>query len=120
MVRPLTLAQPVSFALLAVIGLASCGPKEAQPTASAWAPLPENPFLTWFGVDEGTLRVVMTELTARGADWADIYFQHTRVTYVSLEDGIVGEASTQVEQGVGLRCVLGDQVGYAFTEDLSL
>jgi len=99
--------------------LGACGPKAAQPTAAA-EPLPDNPFLTWFGVDEATLRVVMGELTARGADWADIYFQHSRTTRASLEDGIIGEASTTVEQGVGLRCVIGDQVGYAFTEDLGL
>ena len=100
--------------------LAACGPKAAQPTAAAAVPLPDNPFLTWFGVDEATLRVVMGELTDRGADWADLYFQHSRTTRVALEDGIIGEASSGVEQGVGLRCVIGDQVGYAFTEDLSL
>ena len=103
--------------------LAACGPKQAQPVAlAAPAPagLPEDPFLTWFGVDEAVLRTVMAELTARGADWADLYFQHTRSTSASMEDGIIGEASARVEQGVGLRCVVGDQVGYAFTEDLSL
>jgi TldD protein len=101
--------------------LAACGPKAAQPQAAAAAPpLPDNPFLTWFGVDAATLRVVMSELTARGADWADLYFQHGRTTHVTLEDGIIGEAYSTVEQGVGLRCVIGDQVGYAFTEDLSL
>ncbi len=110
-------------ALVAPNFLAACGPKEAQPMAAAAAsaaPLPDNPFLTWFGVDDQVLRTVMAELSARGADWADVYFQHTRTTRVSLEDGIIGEASTRVEQGVGLRCVIGDQVGYAFTEDLSL
>jgi TldD protein len=100
--------------------LVACGPKDALPGAAAAQPLPDNPFLTWFGVDAATLRVVMSELTARGADWADLYFQHSRTTSLTLEDGIIGEASSRVEQGVGLRCVFGDQVGYAFTEELSL
>lgn len=97
--------------------LTACGPKLAQTTA---APLPDNPFLVWFGVDDAILSRVMSQLCANGADWADIYFQHSRLTRVSLEDGIIGSANTRIDQGVGLRCVIGDQVGYAFTEDLSL
>ena len=36
-----------------------------------------------------------------------------------MEDGIVSRAYTDIKQGAGLRTVLGDQTGYAFTEDLS-
>lgn len=98
----------------------ACGPKGARPEALARAPLPDDPFLSWFGVDPAVLRTVLAELTARGADFADLYFQHTRSMSLKLEDGIIGEASARIEQGVGLRCVVGDRVGYAFTEDLSL
>ncbi|HLL25271.1 MAG TPA: DNA gyrase modulator, partial [Kofleriaceae bacterium] len=80
---------------------------------------PENPFLAWFGVDEAMLRRVMTELTSRGATHADAYFQHTRANSIVMEDGIVSQAYSNIEQGVGLRVVVGDQVGYAFTEDLT-
>ncbi len=75
--------------------------------------------LAWFGVDEGTVRRVLAELSARGADDADLYFQSTRANAIQLEDGIVSSASSSVDQGVGLRCVIGDQVGYAYTEDLT-
>jgi TldD protein len=78
-----------------------------------------NPFLEWFGIDEATIRRVMAELSSRGADAADLYFQHSRSNSIRLEDGIVSSASSSVDQGVGLRCVVGDQVGYAYTEDLS-
>ena len=37
-----------------------------------------------------------------------------------MEDGLISRASTSIDQGVGLRVVVGDQVGYAFTEDLTL
>lgn len=96
--------------------LAGCG-KSASSTLPKVTP--ENPFLAWFGVDEAMLRRVMTELTARGATHADAYFQHTRSNYVNMEDGIISQAYSQIEQGVGLRVVVGDQVGYAFTEDLT-
>jgi TldD protein len=90
-------------------------------TASSTLPkvTPENPFLAWFGVDEAMLRRVMTELTSRGATHADAFFQHTRSNSVAMEDGIVSQAYSNIEQGVGLRVVIGDQVGYAFTEDLT-
>ncbi len=81
---------------------------------------PDNPFMTWFGVDDTTTARVMSELTARGADAADLYFQHSRNNSLALEDGIVSKASSGIEQGVGLRVVIGDQTGYAFTEDLTL
>ncbi len=97
--------------------LAACAPKGAYRTAEA---APANPFQAWFGIDEAVVRVVMSELTSRGADEADLYFQHSRSSSLALEDGIIGRASTSIEQGVGLRCVIGDQVGYAFTEDLTL
>ena len=82
--------------------------------------LEANPFAAWFGIDEHAVRQVLSEATARGADFADLYFQHTRATSISLEDGIVSRASTSVDQGVGVRVVVGDQTGYAYSEDLSL
>jgi TldD protein len=51
---------------------------------------------------------------------ADLYFQHARSSSVTMEDGLISRAATSVDQGVGLRVVVGDQTGYAFTEDLSL
>jgi len=59
-------------------------------------------------------------MTTSGADTADLYFQHTRSNRLTLEDGIVSNANTSIEQGVGLRVVIGDQTGYAFTEDLAV
>nr|MCU0711392.1 TldD/PmbA family protein [Pirellula sp.] len=81
---------------------------------------PEDPFLDWFGIDESVIAKVMAELMSGGADFADVYFQHTRSNSVRMEDGLVSSASTNIDQGVGLRVVIGDQVGYAFTEDLTL
>ena len=98
--------------------LAACGNRQSPATAMT-APLPENPFLTWFGVDEGVISRVLSELSSRGADAADVYFQHSRGNYIVLEDGIISRAYSSIDQGVGLRVVIGDQTGYAFTEDLS-
>ena len=97
--------------------LSGCGVQTATAISSA---TPENPFMDWFGVDQAVVARVMSELTARGADAADVYFQHTRNNSLTLEDGIVSSANSGIQQGVGLRAVIGDQTGYAFTEDLTM
>jgi TldD protein len=97
--------------------LSGCGVQQATQVAE---PTPDNPFMTWFGIDEATIARVMAELSANGADTADLYFQHQRTNNLSMEDGIVSRANSGISQGVGLRVVIGEQTGYAFTEDLTL
>jgi TldD protein len=91
-----------------------------QQATSVKEPVPENPFMDWFAVDQASVSKVMSQLTANGADVADVYFQHSRSSSLSLEDGVVSDATSKIEQGVGLRVVIGGQTGYAFTEDLTL
>ena len=97
--------------------LGGCSVQQATAVADT---TPANPFMEWFGVDQSTVTRVMSELTANGADAADLYFQHTRSNNLTLEDGIVSKAQSGIQQGVGLRVVIGEQTGYAFTEDLTL
>src|SRR5688572_26061255 len=97
--------------------VAACAKKGVDAAAG---PVPANPFLAWFGVDEVVIATVMAELTARGADFADLYFQHSRSNTISLEGGSINRAVASIDQGVGLRVVVGDQVGYAYTEDLTI
>ncbi len=97
--------------------LAGCAKDAALEPAVA---TPANPFLAWFGIDQALIQRVLNELTAKGADQAELYFQHSRSSSLTHEDGIVSKASSSIDLGVGLRCVVGDQTGYAFTEDLTL
>ena len=71
-----------------------------------------HPYFEWFGVDTGAMRKVLAEAMGRGAEYADLYFEHARNTSISLEDGIISRASTGVDQGVGVRAVMGDQVSW--------
>ncbi len=98
--------------------LAGCAHPSA-PSAASLAPSADDHLRQAYGIDAAVVGRVMSALSARGADFADLYFQHSRTTSVSLEDGLISRATTQIDQGVGLRVVVGDQVGYAFTEDLS-
>ena len=72
-----------------------------------------------FGIDEATLARILGRALLRGGDAADLYFQRRRSLRFALEDGAVNRAFAGVELGVGVRVVIGDQVGYAYTEELS-
>ena len=76
-------------------------------------------YFAQFGVHEGLFRSVFDRALARGASWADLYFEHSVSQSIGLMDGAVNQASTGVSLGVGVRVVCGDQTGYAYTEDLS-
>ncbi len=82
---------------------------------------PADPlYYDFFGVDEAILAKVFAELLAQGAEYGDLFFEQSRRASVSMEDGIISHASTSVDRGVGLRAIVGDQTGYAFSEDLDL
>lgn len=78
--------------------------------------------LAWFarfGVDEAMFRAAFDKALSRGADWAELYFEHRIAHQLGLEDGAVNRAYTSVSLGVGVRVVKGDQTGYAYTEELT-
>jgi len=72
-----------------------------------------------FGVSTETLRAVMNDALSKGGDECDLYFEHANSTSVLLTDGKVNQASTHVSLGMGVRVRFGEQVGYAYSEDLS-
>ena len=97
--------------------LQGCG---IAPAITVAEPVPEDPFLDWFQIDQEILARLMTELTAKGADLAELYFQHRRRSVLRMQDGEIDRSNVDILQGVGMRVVRGDGTGFAFTEDLSL
>jgi len=76
-------------------------------------------FASNFGVDSSVIRGALTAAMGSGADFADLFFQHSLSSYLVLEDGAVNRAFSSVDLGVGVRVVVGDQTGFAFTEELT-
>ena len=79
--------------------------------------------LEWFaklGVSASDFPSILAIATQHGADDADLYFEHSIFTTVALSDRAVNRAHTGIDLGMGVRVVVGDQVGYAYTESLSL
>jgi TldD protein len=83
------------------------------------ASIPVEAWFAQFGVDEPLILLALSAATSHGADHAELFFQHRTGTAVGLSDRIVNQVYTSVDLGVGVRVVVGDQVGYAYTEDLS-
>jgi TldD protein len=55
----------------------------------------------------------------RGGGFADLYFEHETTSSLLLEEGIIRTASAGVSCGLGVRVVVGERTGYAYTDDLS-
>ena len=72
-----------------------------------------------FGVDEQTVQEVLAEALSRGGDYCDLYFEHTIGHEIGLEDQLVNRAFSEVDLGVGIRVLKGDQTGYSFTEEIT-
>lgn len=70
------------------------------------------------GVTPEVLRRVMDAALSRGGEDCDLYFQHSASTSFSMSDRKVNLVGTHVDLGMGVRVVVGDQVGYAYSEDL--
>jgi len=77
-------------------------------------------YLNHFEVTVNQLQDVIRAAMGKGADYADLFFEHTLENYASLEDGKVNRAYSNVDFGVGIRVLKGEQTGFAFSEDLSV
>src|SRR5688572_8383355 len=75
-------------------------------------------FAERFGIDPARCQDLLDLALARGGDFADLFFQHSTRRSLLLEDGRVRSGQGGVEQGLGVRVVVDEAVGYASTERL--
>ena len=73
-----------------------------------------------FGVTEADLQKVLAVALEKGGDYADLYFEHTFNNNVSLMDGKVNNCGANIDFGMGVRVLAGDQSGYAYVEGITL
>ncbi len=76
-------------------------------------------YLNHFEVTKDLLQKVISAAMEKGADYADLFFEHTLENYSALEDGKVNSAYSNIGFGVGIRVLKGDQTGYAYSENVS-
>ena len=87
------------------------GNKEAAPVSSA---------MQHFGITHADVRKTLTAALEKGGDYADLFFEHTYTNSVALQDGAVNRSNSNIDFGMGVRVLSGDQTGYAYIENVTL
>jgi len=65
------------------------------------------------------LNKVLSKAYSSKIDFADIYFEHTNVESWTIEDSIVKNGTSSIDGGVGIRSVIGDKSGLAYSNTFS-
>ncbi|MDY3070563.1 MAG: TldD/PmbA family protein [Parabacteroides sp.] len=76
--------------------------------------------LNHFKVSEEDLNKVLAAALEKGGDYADLFFEHTHYNNIGLQDGEVNSAASNIDFGMGVRVLAGDQTGYAYVENITL
>jgi TldD protein len=87
--------------------------------AGAEAPMELVDYLKLFEVDQELIAKIISAGLDRGGDFCDLYFEHRVSNWVGLQDEAVNRAYCNIDYGVGIRVVNGDQTGFSFTEELT-
>ncbi len=72
-----------------------------------------------YGIDERHLERALAEVFGHRVDYSDLYFQLTRSESWGLEEGIVKSGHFAIDQGVGVRAVVGDRTAFAYSDAIS-
>jgi TldD protein len=70
-------------------------------------------------LDKELLQDVLKKALSRGGDYADVFVEWRRPTYIRLEDDRTEEIVSGQEQGAGIRLIWGGRSAYAISNDLS-
>jgi TldD protein len=71
-------------------------------------------------LNQNKISSLLTDVFVKGADYADLYFQHSVAESWFLEEGIVKSGTYNISHGVGVRAVKGEQTGFAYSDDLNI
>ncbi|MGE5596594.1 MAG: TldD/PmbA family protein [Hyphomicrobiales bacterium] len=75
-------------------------------------------FATRYNIDQAVMSSLLSIALSRGGDFAELFFEHRTNSAITWEDQQVKSASRTISQGLGVRVVAGDAIGYAYTESL--
>jgi len=72
------------------------------------------------GMRDQDIDQIMSRLLSAPVDAADIYFQSSHVESWILEDGIIKEGAHNIAQGAGVRAIVGEKTGFAYSDKIEL
>ena len=70
-------------------------------------------------LDRQTLERLISIALERGGDYADVFCERKLVTSFRLQSEQIHESGLSLTQGVGIRVIVGESAGYAYSDDLS-
>ncbi|HET6895770.1 MAG TPA: metallopeptidase TldD-related protein [Candidatus Baltobacteraceae bacterium] len=70
-------------------------------------------------LDTDVIERLLATALERGGDYADVFCERRRAASFRLQSGQIHESGFAVTQGVGIRVIIGESAGYAFSDDLS-
>lgn len=79
-----------------------------------------NKYLELFGTNTSEMSHIIEVALSCGGDYADLFFENTTTTDLSLSDSEVNAAGHYIDSGVGIRVLANDKTGYAYTEIISI
>jgi TldD protein len=72
------------------------------------------------GLTKTDLEKILSMVVSKKVDSADLYFQCFTNESWFLEDGIVKDAGYSIDKGVGIRAIIEDKTGFAYSDDIIL
>lgn len=76
-------------------------------------------FFERYNLTYGEIDRLLSVALARGGDYADLYFEYRTSNSVGIEEQIVKSATKSISQGVGVRVIIGEKTGYAYTDEIA-
>ena len=76
-------------------------------------------FFDRFGLTAGQIDSLLSTALQRGGDYADLYFEYRVSNAVNIEEQIIKSAAKAIVQGVGVRVIIGEKTGYAYTDEIA-
>ena len=76
--------------------------------------------LNHFEVTENQLKKVISAALEKGGEYADLFFEHSFSNSLYLQDKAVNRTSSNIDFGMGVRVISGEQTGYAYVENVTL
>lgn len=68
------------------------------------------------GIDDAFLAQCMALLQERKLDFGDLFFEHSVSESFYLEEGIIKEGAYRISSGAGVRGLVGEKTGFAYTD----
>lgn len=73
-----------------------------------------------FNISISDIESLLGVALSRGGDYADLYFEHTTLNSLNLEEQIIKSANRAARQGVGVRVISGEKTGYAYCDEIDV